>query len=288
MSGSPPEPPAQGSFTFAPIGVVHSPFAERIDAPRQPTAAAATEATIELFARPGIEHALEDLDGWGHLWVLFVFHRNADRGWRPKVLPPRSDGRRRGLFSTRSPYRPNPIGLSAVELLEVTGRTLRIRGVDILDGSPVLDLKPYVPYADAIPHARTGWVGPRPDPPSHDAARPADPGPRHVVSFGPEAEAQLAFLREEFAIDLAPRLAQTLALGPQPHPYRRIKPIAGGFRLALHDWRATFTLDHEIIRVHRIDSGYRPSQLAQPAPAAPDALAPHRAFAARFGPLRNG
>src|SRR6202000_473846 len=114
--------------------------------------------TVELFPGTGVEHALEDLDGWERIWIAFVFHLNAESAFRTKVPPPRS-AKRRGVFATPSPYRPNPIGLSSVELLEVRGLTLSVRDVDMIDGSPVLDLKPYVPYADAFPNARAGWLG---------------------------------------------------------------------------------------------------------------------------------
>jgi tRNA-Thr(GGU) m(6)t(6)A37 methyltransferase TsaA len=131
------------SYSFAPIGIVRSPFRERVDAPRQSTArdARGVAGTIELFAGHDFEHALSDVDRFDHLWVLFVFHRNVEqgRGWKPKVLPPRSV-KRRGLFATRSPHRPNPIGLSVVRLLRVDGLVLHVEDLDILDGTPVLDL----------------------------------------------------------------------------------------------------------------------------------------------------
>src|SRR5271167_4134636 len=104
------------SITFEPIGVVHTPFKEKVSAPRQSIAAENVEGTIELFPGRSLEHALEDIGSWERLWVVFVFHRA--EGWRPKVLPPRST-KRRGVLATRSPHRPNPIGLSAVRLVGV-------------------------------------------------------------------------------------------------------------------------------------------------------------------------
>ena len=108
-----PKRPHPSEFTLAmtSIGVIHTPFTERVSAPRQATAAADVEGTIELWSGHDFEHALHDLQGWDYVWVVYAFHLND--AWRPKVLPPRSD-RRRGVFSTRSPHRPNPIGLSAV------------------------------------------------------------------------------------------------------------------------------------------------------------------------------
>ncbi len=165
------------TFTFRPIGVVRSPYAKRIDAPHQPTVVAGTEtgapveATLELD--PSLpETVLRDLEGFERLWLLFVFH--ASEGWAPLVQPPRGPKTKRGVLATRSPHRPNALGLSCVELVAVEGRTLRLRGVDLLDGTPVLDVKPYVPYADAFPDARAGWID------AVDAAsgRHSAPGPK--------------------------------------------------------------------------------------------------------------
>jgi tRNA-Thr(GGU) m(6)t(6)A37 methyltransferase TsaA len=149
------------TFTYRPIGVVHTPYARRIDAPHQPTVVAGTEtgspaeATLELDASLP-ETVLRDLDGFARIWLIFAFHLS--EGWRPLVQPPRGPKTKRGVLATRSPHRPNAIGLSAVELVAVEGRTLHLRGVDLLDGTPVLDLKPYVPYADAFPTAQAGWI----------------------------------------------------------------------------------------------------------------------------------
>ena len=168
------------TLNLTPIGVVHSPFKERVDAPRQPSAARGVEGTIELFSGRNFEQALEDIQGFNFIWVLFWFHLNST--WKPKVSPPRS-GLRRGVFATRSPYRPNPIGLSVVELRKVDGLVLHVQSLDILDGTPVLDLKPYIPYVDSLPDASSGWL---------DA--PSDPQPEYAVNFAPLAEAQLGYV----------------------------------------------------------------------------------------------
>jgi tRNA-Thr(GGU) m(6)t(6)A37 methyltransferase TsaA len=144
------------AFTYRPIGFMRSPYAKRIDAPHQPTVVAGTEtgapaeATLELEAWLP-ETALRDLAGFERIWLIFAFHLS--EGWAPRG--PRA---KRGVLATRSPHRPSAIGLSCVELVAIEGRTLRLRGVDLLDGTPVLDLKPYVPYADAFPGAMAGWI----------------------------------------------------------------------------------------------------------------------------------
>ena len=165
------------AFTYHPIGILRSPYAKRIDAPHQPTVVEGTEtgapaeATLELDASLP-ETVLRDLEGFERVWLIFAFHLS--EGWAPLVQPPRGPRAKRGVLATRSPHRPNGLGLSCVELVAVEGRTLRLRGVDLLDGTPVLDLKPYVPYADAFPEARAGWI----DAVDEAAGRHSAPGPK--------------------------------------------------------------------------------------------------------------
>lgn len=147
-------------YSYRPIGILRSPYSRRIDAPHQSTVVAGTEtgeaaiATLEL-AEWLDEKVIQDLSGFERIWLIFAFHLN--EGWKNTVKPPRG-GPKRGVLATRSPHRPNAIGLSAVELLKIEGRTLHLNGVDLLDGTPVLDIKPYVPYADAFPGSKAGWI----------------------------------------------------------------------------------------------------------------------------------
>lgn len=127
-------------------------------------------ATLEL-ADWLDEQVVHDLHGFERIWLIFAFHLS--EGWKSMVKPPRG-GPKRGVLATRSPHRPNSIGLSAVELIKVEGRTLHLRGVDLLDGTPVLDIKPYVPYADAFPGAKAGWI----DELDAEQGRNSAPGPR--------------------------------------------------------------------------------------------------------------
>lgn len=265
--------PAQPSvLTLSPIGFVRSPFADRHSAPRQPALAKDTPAQIELLPQAELEHGLSDIEEWSHLWVLYWFHLNAH--FRPKVEAPRSE-RRRGVFATRSPYRPNPIGLSAVALERVEGRILHVRGMDMIDGTPVLDIKPYVPYTDHV-DANSGWL--------ETTGSPKDPGPQFEVDFASEARAQLAWLNEHAALDLEPAIVRILSTGPVPHPYRRIKRDGAGYRLGLRDWRVRFALDGKRVHVLTIASGYKARVLADPAAQATAAtgLDVHRAFVAAF------
>ena len=135
------------------IGLIHSPFKEPAGTPIQPSFAEGREGIVEVFP----EHAdgLQDLDGFGRIWLLYWFDRASSP--RLRVVPFRDDVQR-GLFATRMPCRPNPIGLSCVRLLGIKQHTLTIGGVDILDGTPLLDIKPYVPEYDAFPQSRAGWL----------------------------------------------------------------------------------------------------------------------------------
>jgi hypothetical protein len=150
----------------------------------------------------------------------------------------------------------------------VEGLVLHVLDVDIVDGTPVLDLKPYLAYADAFPDARAGWL-----------AAP-DPLPAYAVRWSEAAREQAAWLTAR-DVELAARVEEILALGPQPHPYRRIKRDARGLILAFKEWRVRFHLEApRTIVIDRLGTGYKPSQIH--ADDAPPALAVHRAFVARF------
>lgn len=145
--------PAASPISLTPIGHVRSAQVTHHEAPRQSGLGRGSEGRIELVQ--GMQNGLPDLDGFSHLWVLFWCH--LARGRPLQVQPPR-DRRKRGVFATRSPQRPNPIGLSCVRLLRIEKRVLHIADHDLLDGTPVLDLKPYLPYCDSVPDARMGYV----------------------------------------------------------------------------------------------------------------------------------
>ena len=138
--------------TYRPIGVIHTPFTDVDGMPIQPAAAAGVRGTIDLD--PGFAAGLLDLDGFSHLILLYHLHQvRAPR----LTVTPFLDDRPHGIFATRSPARPNPVGLSTVRLVRVLGSTIEIEDVDMLDGTPLLDIKPYIPAFDDRPGARVGW-----------------------------------------------------------------------------------------------------------------------------------
>ena len=140
-------------ITFSSIGTIHTPFANLDGMPIQPSGAKAVKGTIIL--EPQYEEGLRDLDGFSHIIMLYHFHRS--KGYRLTVKP-FLDTVERGLFSTRAPRRPNPIGLSIVRLERIDGLTLHIQGVDVLDGTPLIDIKPWVPAFDGRENVRAGWL----------------------------------------------------------------------------------------------------------------------------------
>ena len=141
------------AVSYQPIGIIHSPFKENVGVPRQAVGASDINGTIEIFDE--FSAGLKDLDGFSHIVVIFHLHMVK----RPslKAYPP-WDGREHGVFATRSPYRPNPIGVSVVSLESVDKNILHISGIDMADGSPVLDIKPYVPDLNPTKNVRIGWL----------------------------------------------------------------------------------------------------------------------------------
>jgi tRNA-Thr(GGU) m(6)t(6)A37 methyltransferase TsaA len=268
----PPDDQSVSRLAIEPIGFVRNTLATKVEAARQPQASDGEPARIELLPGRHFEHALEDLARWKRIWVVFWFHRNT--GWRPKVLPPRSVTGRKGVFATRSPHRPNPIGMSAVRLERVEGLTLHILDADMLDGTPVLDLKPYVAYTDAHPDAGNGWLDDAPA--ASGSARPADPLRAYDVSFDALAAEQAKWIEARTGLALEERIRSTLALGPEPHPYRRIRRLDDGMQLAVKEWRVRFSVEGRVVRVLDIASGFRVSQLA--ADTSDETLRSHREF----------
>lgn len=151
-------------LVLTPIGHLRSCYPEKFGTPRQP--GLVPEATAELTLNRDLqpELALQGLAEFSHVWLIFGFHRNSNSVYRPKVHPPRLQGKTIGVFATRSPHRPNPLGLSLVCLKKIAGSTLFFSGVDLIDGTPIYDIKPYVAEIESLPDAGKGWVESAKDP----------------------------------------------------------------------------------------------------------------------------
>lgn len=242
-------------LTLEPIGYVRTGSARKFDAPHQPSADAPETNRIELLPGKQFELALMDLASFDRIWLLWWFHKNP--GWRPKVLPPRGPAKRRGVFATRSPHRPNPLGLTNVALLEVVETTLIVGPLDLLDGTPIFDIKPYLRTVDAHPDASLGWLE------SVEAEEQAPPS--HTVAVSDQARAELDYLKTEWQIDFATRAFELLSRNPNPHRTRRILEVEPGlFRMACGAWRMYFSVFGSLVTVLEIKKGYADDRLAGP------------------------
>ena len=198
-------------FQFAQIGVIRSPYKEKFAVPRQPGLVKNGGGELYLLPPYNQADAVRGLENFSHLWILFVFHQTMEGGWRPTVRPPRLGGNARmGVFATRSTFRPNPIGMSLVELKGIRCQkehvVLELGSLDLVDGTPVVDIKPYLPFAEALPEASASYAQQAPQ-------------AEVAVSFTPETEARLLELEKRY-----PRLkvfiSEVLAQVPRP-AYRK-------------------------------------------------------------------
>lgn len=194
-------------FEIAPIGIVHSCFKEKFGIPRQPGLAPSTYGQIVMLPPFDTEDAFVGLEGISHVWLQFVFHQNAQRPWHAKVRPPRLGGNSSiGVFATRSPFRPNNLGLSVVRYLgwrrEQGQLRVNIAGLDLLDQTPIVDIKPYVPYADLVPEASNAL---------------AEGAPEFLpVKFSDEASSACAELTRGGGVEWRQLVVEVLQQDPRP------------------------------------------------------------------------
>lgn len=210
-------------FEFQPIGIIHSCFKEKFGIPRQSRLIPEAEARLEILPPYNRAEAFRELSDYSHLWILFVFHASVRSDWKPTVRPPRLGGNRRvGVFASRSPVRPNPIGLSVVDLIGIdlsdNGVNLHLAGADLLDGTPVLDIKPYLPYVDAIADAKGGYA-------------PDAPGEAIELSYASAAQDVLKGLPAEEARRLQQLILGILQNDPRPAYLEESKRDSFGMRL---------------------------------------------------------
>ncbi len=191
-------------FKFKPIGIIRSCYREKFGIPRQPGLVRSASATLELLPPFNTGKALLGLEAFSHVWILFFFHQSARDQWKATVRPPRLGGNERvGVFASRSNFRPNPIGLSVVELLGIEGTVLKLGGGDFLDRTPVLDIKPYLPYVECIPDAKGAFAA-------------TAPAPLNEVVFTPEVQQAVRELENEERPALRIIISDMLAYNPRP------------------------------------------------------------------------
>ena len=239
------------AYQFEPVGWIHSPYKEKFAIPRQPGLVTAADAHISLRNDCNREEILRGLEGFSHLWLVFVFHEAMREHWKPMVRPPRLGGNQKvGVFASRSPFRPNPIGLSVVtldDIKQVNGQwQIHVGGADLLDQTPILDIKPYIPYADAHPNAR-----------GHYAAEL--PSTVELVDFLPRARAQLVQCEQAY-----PRLQELIkqVLGQQPEPAYHSNSCSEAEReygMALYDLNIRWVRQGDSLLVTDIRTSEKPT-----------------------------
>ena len=221
-------------YVLTPIGRIRTPFAQKFGIPRQPGLVDAS-GTLEIHPPWDRLEYFDGLEEISHLWVLFLFHESLEQGWRGRVRPPRLGGNlRRGVFATRSPFRPNHIGMSVVRLDGIhhqKGRRvkLEVSGVDMLDRSPLLDIKPYVPYADSVNEATGGFAEQAPE-------------ATLEVHYLPEVEA--ALLARPDGEGFIHLLRSVIALDPRP-AYVRGRDGGREYRMRFQDMEVRWIMDDD-------------------------------------------
>jgi tRNA (adenine37-N6)-methyltransferase len=250
-----------------PIGYFYCRHSERYMAPKQAELGGDVGGHIVLHPNFNFEQAVADLVGFDHIWLLYWFHRNTS--WKPKVLTPRG-GQKRSLFATRSPHRPNPIGLSCVPLLAIQGREIYVGKNDLLDGTPILDIKPYLTYADAFLDSRQGWV------------EEEKPEIAYQVIWSDLAKEQAAFIEEHTKLALISSVNLRLTTNPLPFPSHRITKISENrYELAFKTWRLLFDIEGNMCTIHKIYSGYDQETLSGNKPSRWDDVGVHQKFIER-------
>ncbi|NVK43299.1 MAG: tRNA (N6-threonylcarbamoyladenosine(37)-N6)-methyltransferase TrmO [Oceanospirillaceae bacterium] len=227
------------SIELEPIGLIHSGYKEKFGIPRQPGLVHSVPATLELLPPYGSREAVRGLEMASHIWLLFLFSECVGKGWKPTVRPPRLGGNQRlGVFATRSPFRPNPVGLSPVRLdgirFEGDRVLLDISGADLLDQTPVLDIKPYLPYSDRIDAA------------TFELAEQIELLDLPVV-FLPEAERICEAYSRRRQVPLRRQIEDLLRCDPRP-AYQKQQHLRE-YGIRLHDLNIRWRIDAERIEV---------------------------------------
>lgn len=230
-------------ITLNSIATVRSPFTEKFGIPRQPGLAPSITADVVLTPEYSSLESVAGLENCSHIWLIFIFSESVDKGWKPRVRPPRLGGNQKlGVFASRSPFRPNPIGLSVVELLSIRMEDrqliLQVRGADLLNGTPIVDIKPYLPYADSVANAH------------YALAESAKRLPQAVV-YSQCAIQQLSEQQKIYGELLEQQISELLSCDPRP-AYQRDPERVYGVRL--YDLNIRFQIGDSSISVLDIES----------------------------------
>jgi len=234
-------------LVIRPIGYVRTGKSVKFAALHQPDESAEEQSVLELLPQEELRRGLQDLAGFSRIWLVWWFHRNDT--WRSLVLPPRGPAQRRGVFATRSPHRPNALGMTPVKLLGIDGFHLHLGPCDLVDGTPVFDIKPYIPAYDAFPEESSGWLD------EVDAWMRQEPS--YQVTYEPLAESQVHWLRTEWGIDFLERMEEIVRRDPMPHRTRRIRSKGDGlYEIGCGAWRARYRVSGNHVLIESIRSGF--------------------------------
>jgi tRNA-Thr(GGU) m(6)t(6)A37 methyltransferase TsaA len=237
-------PPDLPKVAIQAIGYIETPFIERFGTPRQPGLAPSSWGKITLDPKLSLTGAFEGLDGFSHVWLLFQFHENVNKRVHAKVHPPRMGGDKIGLFASRTPHRPNPIGLSVVKLEKVERETLFVSAVDLINGTPILDIKPYLPSADCLTHATSGWTDSRPER-TINVEVSAEARRDFVQNLGAESDRYLRLACELLELDPRPVFYRGTADAPNPYT------DTYGFRLG--DFNIVYRMTDQTAQMVRLE-----------------------------------
>jgi tRNA-Thr(GGU) m(6)t(6)A37 methyltransferase TsaA len=229
------------SYSIEPIGIVRSPYKEKFAVPRQPGLVPSACSEILLQGSANTIEAVRGIEQFSHLWLLFLFDQNLEAGWRPTVRPPRLGGNERiGVFASRATFRPNGIGMSAVELKGIRQKgsdiIIELGGVDLVDGTPIIDIKPYVPYSDNLPQALGGFAAEEPD--------------TLPVVFTDTALEQLKMDDNAYQQTV---IREVLAQDPRP-AYKKNKVDTKEYAVHLFNFNVKFTVQDSLVTVTTIET----------------------------------
>ncbi|NGZ66752.1 tRNA (N6-threonylcarbamoyladenosine(37)-N6)-methyltransferase TrmO [Vibrio aestuarianus subsp. cardii] len=228
-------------YTIDPIGIIESPYKEKFAVPRQPRLVPSATARVKLTGDANCLEAVRGIEQFSHIWLLFLFDRNLDAGWKPTVRPPRLGGNERmGVFASRATFRPNGIGMSAVELKGVIKQGehvyLELGSVDLVDGTPIIDIKPYIPYSDSIENAVGGYAEKEPD--------------KINVIFSTPASVVLEKHSNYHMVKAV--IEQVLSQDPRP-AYKKNKQDDKEYAVNLFDLNVKFTVTNNLVSVTAIE-----------------------------------
>jgi len=229
-------------YQIEPIGIINTPYKEKFAVPRQPRLVPSATSSIQLIGSANCAESIRSMEQFSHVWLLFLFNHNLESGWKPTVRPPRLGGNERvGVFSSRSPFRPNGIGMSAVELKGIRHKDnqyyIELGSVDLVDKTPIIDIKPYIPYSDSIPNANGGYGHQQPNDMKH-------------IHFTESARQQLNQQPDYEHKKLV--ISEVLSQDPRP-AYKQRTSDTKEYAVHLFDLNVKFVFNQQIVTITTIE-----------------------------------